>query len=35
MDEIIKFIEKKKETTFIRIDPLFQNCPFLKDGWLK
>lgn len=35
MEEIIKFIEKKKETTFIRIDPLFQYCPFLKEGWLK
>lgn len=35
LDEINKFIEKKKESTFIRIDPIFHNCPFLKEGWLK
>ncbi|MGE0091745.1 MAG: peptidylprolyl isomerase [Bacteroidales bacterium] len=35
MEAIEDFIKKKRETTYIRIDPLFQNCPFLKEGWLK
>jgi peptidyl-prolyl cis-trans isomerase SurA len=35
MEAIEDFIKKKCETTYIRIDPLFQNCPFLKEGWLR
>lgn len=35
MEAIDKFIKKKRESTFIRIDPLFQNCPFVREGWLK
>ncbi|MFA6770585.1 MAG: peptidylprolyl isomerase, partial [Bacteroidales bacterium] len=35
MDAINKFVEKKRETTYIKIDPLFQYCPFLKEGWIK
>ncbi len=30
-----EFIQKKRETTFIRIDSNFQHCPFLKEGWIK
>ncbi len=35
LEAIDKFIKKKKESTFIRIDPLFQHCPFIKEGWIK
>jgi len=35
MEAINKFVEKKKETTYIKIDPLFLYCPFLKEGWIK
>lgn len=35
MEAIKKFVEKKKETTYIKIDPLFLYCPFLKEGWIK
>ncbi len=35
MKAIEDFISKKKETTFIRIDPLFHHCPFIKEGWIK
>ncbi len=35
MEAINKFVEKKKESTYIKIDPLFQYCPFLKEGWIK
>ena len=29
------FIKKKQATTYIKIDPLFEHCPFLKEGWIK
>lgn len=35
MAAIEEFIKKKRESTYIRIDPVFQHCPFLKEGWLK
>lgn len=35
MEAITQFVEKKKETTYIKIDPLFHYCPFLKEGWIK
>jgi len=35
MEAIETFTKKKKESTFIRIDPVFQHCPFLKNGWIK
>lgn len=35
MEAIEAFIAKKREVTFIRIDPLFHNCPFIKEGWLR
>jgi peptidyl-prolyl cis-trans isomerase SurA len=35
MEAIESFTKKKKESTFIRIDPVFQHCPFLKNGWIK
>jgi peptidyl-prolyl cis-trans isomerase SurA len=34
-EEIDKFIKKSQATTFIRIDPSFQNCPFKREGWIK
>jgi peptidyl-prolyl cis-trans isomerase SurA len=30
-----EFIKEKQETTYIKIDPLFENCPFKRDGWIK
>lgn len=35
MKAIERFIDKKKESTFIRVDSLFDNCPFIREGWLK
>ncbi len=35
MAAIEEFIKKKRESTFIRIDPVFHHCPFLKEGWIK
>lgn len=32
---IEKFIEKKQATTYIVVDPLFQNCEFKRKGWIK
>jgi len=32
---ISEFIVKKQASTFIRIDPLFSNCPFKRKGWIK
>lgn len=32
---IDEFVVKKQASTFIRIDPLFSNCPFKRKGWLK
>ncbi len=30
-----KWIDKKIETTYIKISDEFRSCPFLKEGWLK
>jgi peptidyl-prolyl cis-trans isomerase SurA len=30
-----KWVEEKIQTTFIRIDPLYRNCKFTVNGWLK
>jgi len=35
MKAIEDFIKKKQATTYIKIDPLFEYCPFLKEGWIK
>jgi len=35
MKAIEDFIKKKQATTYIKIDPLFEHCPFLKEGWIK
>ena len=35
MKAINDFIKKKQATTYIKIDPLFEHCPFLKEGWIK
>lgn len=35
LKEIDKFITKRQESTFIRIDPLFAGCPFKREGWIK
>jgi len=32
---INEFIVAKQASTFIRIDPLFSNCPFKRKGWIK
>ncbi|MCL1821471.1 MAG: hypothetical protein FWG22_01470 [Prolixibacteraceae bacterium] len=29
------FITQKQKNTYIRIDPLFEECPFLRSGWVK
>ncbi len=29
------FVTKKQKSTFILIDPLFANCPFKREGWIK
>ncbi len=29
------FIKQKQATTYIKIDPLFANCPFEREGWIK
>lgn len=29
------FIKQKQATTFIKIDPMFENCPFEREGWIK
>lgn len=34
-EAIDEFIKEKKKSTYIRIDPMFKDCPFLKEGWLK
>lgn len=34
-DAVEKFIKEKQRTTYIRIDPLFRDCAFKRDGWLK
>ncbi len=35
LKEIDKFITKKQESTFIRIDPMFTGCTFKREGWIK
>ncbi|MCQ2116135.1 MAG: peptidylprolyl isomerase [Bacteroidales bacterium] len=35
MEAIDKFIDSKIKDTYIIIDPLFQDCPFEKEGWLE
>jgi len=30
-----QFIKEKQASTYIKIDPLFSNCPFQRDGWIK
>jgi peptidyl-prolyl cis-trans isomerase SurA len=35
LKEIDKFITKKQESTFIRIDPMFTGCEFKREGWVK
>ncbi len=32
---INEFIAKNQSATFIKIDPIFANCPFKKEGWIK
>jgi len=32
---IDEFITKKQRTTYIVIDPMFYNCPFKREGWIK
>ncbi|HKM30656.1 MAG: peptidylprolyl isomerase [Bacteroidales bacterium] len=32
---IENFIKEKQETTYIRIDPLFRDCAFKREGWIK
>lgn len=32
---INQFIAKNQANTFIKIDPIFANCPFKKEGWIK
>lgn len=35
MKAIENFISEKQKITYIVIDPLFQNCDFERDGWIK
>lgn len=35
MEAIENFIKEKQATTYIVIDPLFQKCDFIREGWLK
>ncbi len=35
MDAIEKFIKEKINSTYIKIDPLFQKCNFQREGWVK
>lgn len=32
---IDKFIKEKQAITYIRIDDMFKNCPFEREGWIK
>jgi len=34
-DAIENFIKEKQQTTYIRIDPLFRDCAFKREGWIK
>ncbi|HNY23153.1 MAG TPA: peptidylprolyl isomerase [Bacteroidales bacterium] len=35
LDAIENFIREKQRITYIRIDPLFRDCTFKRDGWIK
>ena len=35
MDAIDKFVKEKQEVTYIRIDDLFKQCNFEREGWIK
>ncbi len=35
LDAVEKFIGEKQKTTYIRIDPLFRDCAFKREGWIK
>ena len=35
LDAIENFIKEKQQTTYIRIDPLFRDCAFKREGWIK
>ena len=35
MKAIDKFVEEKKVTTYVKIDPLFAGCEFVNEGWVK
>ncbi len=35
MDAIEKFIKDKMEITYIKLDDLFKNCNFEREGWIK
>lgn len=35
LDAVEKFIREKQQTTYIRIDPLFRDCAFRREGWIK
>ena len=35
LQAIEDFIKEKQETTYIRIDPLFRDCAFQREGWIK
>lgn len=34
-EAVEKFVNEKIKTTYIRIDDLFKNCPFEREGWIK
>jgi peptidyl-prolyl cis-trans isomerase SurA len=34
-ETINQFIAKNQASTYIKIDPIFANCPFKKEGWIK
>lgn len=34
-EAIDRFIVKNQASTFIRIDPMFKDCPFKREGWIK
>lgn len=35
LEAVEKFIKEKQTTTYIRIDPLFRDCTFKREGWIK
>ncbi len=34
-EAISRFIKEKQAATYIKIDPMFANCPFKEEGWFK